>query len=134
MHESVENINSTLYNVQRPGSKFYGGIVGASSSTKRKCVENGGKYVMRDGSCLSLHEVLDTVERVRAAVPLGPSLARMLGELFREDCLVSFLDCVEGRMRKDGGLAFYYDVRLVSVRSELTGGHFCRSSNVCNEL
>lgn len=82
MRETVKNLRSALICVQRPRRDIYEGVVSTSISKRRKCVEGGGGYVVRDGVCLLTGLVSGDTWRVRAAMPAERSFCRMLSELF----------------------------------------------------
>lgn len=83
MHKIVKNTSSAPDNGQTPESEVHGGVVGVSVLKIRKCVEGGGRYPRHDGVSLPLRQVFEEVERAEASMPVGRSLVRVLGELFR---------------------------------------------------
>lgn len=56
MHETAETLSTALDLVQRPRSEVHDGLLGASVFWKRKCVEGGEGYPVRDGVSFSLQK------------------------------------------------------------------------------
>lgn len=68
--ETVKIISSALARVQKPEREVHRCAAGSSVLTKRKCLGIGGRYLVRDGVCLSLRQEFEGTERAGAAVPL----------------------------------------------------------------
>lgn len=94
---------------------------------EEKCIESGGQFFVRDGVCLPLRKVRGEVEKARTAVAVKRSLARLLGELFREERLASFVNCARKLLCLDVLPVFDGYVHMVLVKSRLVSGGFCPS-------
>lgn len=67
----------------------------------------------------------EEVENAEAAVPLKRLLSWVLGKLFREEWLASFVNCKREQTCADGIPVFDTDVTMVSVKSTLRSKGFC---------
>lgn len=94
MHETVQNITSTLESRQRFQSGVHRGVAGAGVLKKRVCAEHGRRDRVRDGLCWSLQQVSETDERAVAAVLMDRSGAEMTGRRLSKKGIASLLVCV----------------------------------------
>lgn len=94
MHETAEIMSSALNNVQRSESQGHGSTVGASVFRKRKCMEGGGRCLVRDGMCLFVGQVSEEAERAGADVTVVRSLPAVLEEVLSGEGLTSFVNSV----------------------------------------
>lgn len=97
VHDAEKSTSSALHSVQRPETGVHPGYGGAPARTSRKCVEGGGRYRFCDGVCSSLPQVSERVERARSTVVAEELLAEVLGQLFNEKWLASFVYWVRDR-------------------------------------
>lgn len=56
MFETVHSMSRALDSVRREKSEEHGGLVSAFALHKSKCVEGKGKYLLRDGVCVTLQQ------------------------------------------------------------------------------
>lgn len=94
MHETVEKLKSALDSLQRPEGKVNGVVAGASLLTKRRCVDDGGGFFVRNGVRLFLRKVSEEPGRPEASMPAECWLGRVVGELLSVGLLSSFANCV----------------------------------------
>lgn len=87
---------------------------------------------MRDGLCVSLEQLAETVERAEAGLPLKQMFNGVLSKLRYEEELESFAQCVWERVCMDEVHVSYGDVGMMFVKSRLVGGGFCFSLDVCD--
>lgn len=69
----------------------------------------------------------EKAKRAGAAGPAEHALIRVLGELFTEEYLALFVNCITARPRTDGTGVSDKNVRVVSVKSEFKCRGFCFS-------
>lgn len=100
--EIIRSVRNALDTVQRAKSEIHLGVAVTYASRKRTRMEGGGGYLVLDGVSLDSGQVSKEVKRAEKAVALDRSLARILGDLFSEKRLASFVKFVGKRMCLEG--------------------------------
>lgn len=93
-----------------------GDVDGASLWSRRDCVHGGDEYFARDGMWLSLNKCLKKW-RAEVDVTMERSPARVLGELFSEEYLASFVNFAEEGMCVADIRMLERNVRMLFVKS-----------------